>query len=156
VQTKKDRDQLRHLDRYLVRGENEFEISPCSFGLLDAAFSPEAVCLSEPNGGIRLIDLATGETGWCLDLSSKTLTFNSADQRFYCVTPASGPYERSLRRLSSTALECDRVLALGKCWEEAFTPSGRLLVTSQGDVYETSTGTLLSHLDFPQRDYPDT
>jgi len=152
-------------DRYLVRAGSEFEISPLSFGLLDAAFSPAAVCLSEPKnflhpaeqiGGIRLVDLTTGESRWRLDLGANHLAFNSADHRFYCVAVAGiAPHNRSLVRLANSLLECDQILPLGKCWREAFTPSGRVLVTVQGDVYETSTGTLLSHLDFPQRDYPD-
>lgn len=151
--------------RYSVRGGSEFEIQPASFALLDAAFSPEAVCLSEPKnamhpreeiGGIRMIDLVTGETQWHLDLGSNHLAFNSADQKFYCVAVARmAPHNRSLIRLAGSLLECDQILSLGRGWEEAFSPSGQVLVTAQGDVYESSTGTLLSHLDFPQRDYPD-
>ena len=150
---------------YLVNGESEFEILPLSFALLDAVFSPEALCLSEPKnalhpreevGGIRLIDLATAEQLWYLDLGSNHLAFNSSDRSFYCVDVArTAPHNRSLIRLASSLLECEQVVALGRCWQEAFSPSGSVLVTNQGDVYQTSTGALLSQLDFPKRDYPD-
>jgi hypothetical protein len=151
--------------RYLIRGKKEFEILPLSLGLLDAVFSPRALCLSEPKdalnprekvGGIRLIDFATAEQLWHLDLHSNCLTFNTSDQRFYCVGVVhEAPHSRSLIRLASSLHKCDQVVKLGRSWEDAFTPSGRVLVTSHGDVYQTSTGALLSHLDFPKCDYPD-
>jgi hypothetical protein len=151
--------------RYMVRGESEFEIAPLSFGLLDAVFSPEAVCLSEPKdflhpreeiGGIRLIDLATGDPRWYLDLASNRLAYNVSDQKFYCVDrKETAPHHWSLICLASTPFECDQVRKLGNAWEVAFSPSGTVLVTAQGDVYKTSTGALLAHLDFPQLDYPD-
>ena len=103
-----------------------------------------------------MIDLATGKPKWHLDLGSNHVTFNSTDQQFYCVAVAPiAPHNRSLIRLASDLLECDRILSLGRCWDEAFSPSGQVLVTVQGDVYESSTGALLSHLNFPQCDYPD-
>jgi hypothetical protein len=149
--------------RYLVRGGCEFEIQPLSSALLDAAFSPDAVCLSElrdsshPSeiGGIRLIDLATGESCWHVALHSSRLTYNLADQKFYCVSRERvAPHNWFLTRLQSDLLKCEQKI-LDKCWDAAFTPSGRVLVTAQGDVYETSTSTILAHLDFPQRVYPD-
>jgi hypothetical protein len=149
---------------YLMRGPSEFQIFPLSFGLLDAAFSPDAVCLSEPKdylhpreniGGIRLIDLEKGDSRWHLDIGSNHLAFNLSDTRFYCIAaPSADPHNSSLIRLASTILDCDQVALLGQCWEAAFSPSGTTLVTSQGDVHETSTGDLVMHLEFPQRDYP--
>ena len=151
---------------YLVDGPSEFQIPASSFALLDAAFSPDGVCLSEakdalhprPNfGGIRLIDLATGDVRWHLDIGSNDLAFNSSDARFYCVSATNGdPQDWSLIRLGSTILDCDQVAMLGnQCWEAAFSPSGTILATAQGDVFETATGNLLMHMEFPERDYPD-
>ena len=150
---------------YLMRGPSEFEIQPLSFGLLAAAFSPDAVCLSEPKdglhprenmGGIRLVDLETGAARWHLDIGSNHLAYNSSDAKFYCVAaPQDNPRDSSLIRLASNILDCDQVALLGSCWEAAFSPSGTVLVTVQGDVYESSTGDLLMHLEFPERDYPD-
>ena len=151
---------------YLIRGPSELEIRPFSFGLLDAVFSPDSLCLSEPKdalhpreniGGIRLIDLETGEPRWHIDIGSNDLAFNSSDSRFYCIAaPDSNPRASSLIRLASTLRDCDQVALLGdQCWEAAFSPSGTILVTAQGDVFATSTGDLLMHLEFPEHDYPD-
>lgn len=150
---------------YLMRGPSKFQISPLSFGLLDAVFSPDAVCLVEPKdalhpreniGGTRLIDLETGAVRWHIDIGSNHLAFNASDGRFYCVTaPRANPRDCSLIRLASTLLDCDQVAFLGPYWEGAFSPLGTILVTPPGDIYETSTGDLLMHLEFPERDYPD-
>ena len=146
-------------DKYLIQGGSELEIPAASFALHTAAFSPESVCFSEPNAGSRCIDLLTGELLW----HHKTIhfshaAFNASDKRFYCVTGFdTNPYEKSLVRLVVNFAECERVVKLGRrCWTEAFTPSGEFLVVARGDVYETSSGTLLGHLDFPQREYPDS
>lgn len=146
-------------DRYLVRAgqENELQIPAISFGLHSAAFSISSVCLSEPRTGIRCIDLDSGTSIWHHEaLSTNRLVFNSSDEEFYCVAVANTPpRKRSLVRLASDLLECKQILDLGPCWENAFSPSGELLITKDGDVWQTSTGKLLAHLDFPQRDYPD-
>jgi hypothetical protein len=132
-----------------------------SFALLDAVFSPTALCLSDP--GIRLIDLNTGLGLWHLDIGSNHLAFNSSDQRFYCVGSTfpgripNAPDRNSLLRLASSIQECDEVVTLGAgaSWGTAFAQSGRVFATTQGDVFETSTGARLAHLDFPGRDYPE-
>jgi hypothetical protein len=151
--------------RYEVHGETEFKVPAWSFGLLDATFSPEALCLSEPGNflhpseataGIRSIDLTTGNLLWHLSIGSNHLAFNSMDQKFYCAgSELNAPRKTFLIRLASRLQDCDHLAALDKCWNGAFTPSGKVFVTAQGDVYETSSGTLLAHLAFPQRDYPD-
>ena len=83
--------------------------------------------------------------------------FNSEDQRFYCVAYKQVEQkERSLIRMAGSALDCDQIIMLGQCWEESFSPSGKLLATVHGDVYKTSTGTQVAFLDYPQRDYPDS
>lgn len=152
-------------ERYTVCGATEFHISPLSFALLDAAFSSDAVCLAEPRnalrprehpGGVRLLDIETGEQRWYLDLRAIRVAFNSADENFYCIAATeSEPRRRSLIRLAGSAADCVRMLVFDHCGEAAFTPSGQALITAKGDVYETSSGVLLTHLDFPQRDYPD-
>jgi hypothetical protein len=149
---------VRRGDRYVVRGSNEQEIPAISFALLSAAFSPGSVCISEPKTGSRCIDLASGQQLWHHEtMGANHVAYNTSDRRFYCIAVADiPPHNRSLVRLSRDLLECERVLALGPCWEDAFSPSGTLLVTKDGDVWETSSGNLIVHLDFPQRDYPDS
>ena len=149
---------VRRGDSYLVEGDRELEIPAASFSLLDAAFSSEAVCISEPRTGIRCIDLASGNLVWHYKtLGANHIAFNSSDQRFYCVGGLdTKPHSSSLIRLANTFLECDRVAELNQSSTEAFTPSGAVLVTKEGEVYETSSGNLLAVLEFPQCDYPDS
>ena len=147
----------RRQDAYTVTGPGEFAISAVSFGLLDAAFSPEAVCLAEPKTGIRCIDLVSGSVLWHHQtLGANHLAFNSLDMRFYCVGGLdTEPHESSLIRLASNLYDCERVVTLSHSYVAAFSPSGANLITMGGEVYESSTGNLLTILEVPQRDYPD-
>jgi len=149
---------------FLLNGPCVFQIPPISFGLNDAAFSPDTVCISEPRdylrprenvGGIRMIDLKTGDVRCHLDIGSNHVAFNSLDRQFYCVSaPKTNPRDVSLIRLSESIFDCDRVALLGSSLNAAFSPSGRFIVTVEGDIFETSTGDLVMHLDFPERNTP--
>lgn len=148
---------LQERDRYRIMGEHESDIRAKSFTLHDAALSPDRVCLSEPDVGIRCIDVESGTQLWHHpDLWTDHLALATKDFNFYCVammhTP---PHDCSLVRLAPNLIECDQLAFLGPCWEAAFSPSGNVLVTMRGEVYETCTGRLLTQLDFPQCDYPD-
>jgi hypothetical protein len=154
-------------ERYIIIGEDEpVEVAPNSFALLDASFTPDAVCIAEPKnalhpreqpGGVRVVNLVAGDPRWHVALRSNHVTFNSADGWFYCVAHSQiEQNERSLVRVAGSELDCAQIIMLGQCREEAFSPSGRLLVTAHGDVYETSTGNQVAFFDFPQRDYPNS
>lgn len=150
-------DLVESRKKYQVVGKHKFEIPMLSFALHDAALSPDIVCLKEPKTGFRCIELASGQQLWHHPtLWGNYLVFCAADRNFYCVamkdTP---PHDCSLVRLAPSLMDCDQVVFIGPCWAAAFTQSGNVLVTQNGDVYETSTGRLLRELDFPQREYPD-
>jgi len=144
-------------DKFLVQGANQVEIPAISFGLISAAFSPDAVCLSEPRTGVRCMDLASGSLLWHHEtIGANHLVFSPADNRFYCVGTMNPAQENvSLIRLASSLMDCDSVTAMRQSWTAAFSPSGAVVVTVDGEVYETATGGLIALLDFPQRDYPD-
>jgi hypothetical protein len=145
-------------DRYLLRGRNELEIPAASFALHTAAFAPDTICLSEPTAGSRCVSLHSGETIWHhSSIHFNHAAFNHSDQQFYCVTGfETDPHQTFLVRLASELEECDVMVELGRtCWEEAFTPSGRILITADGGVYDTSTGLIRARLEFPQREYPN-
>src|SRR5262249_53011675 len=101
-------------DRYMIDGPNQFDIAAMSFGLLSAALSPSAACIAEPNAGVRCIDLVSGKVLWHhKDLGADHLAFNTADQRFYCVSVRSKPVvARSLIRLAENLVDCDQVVDL--------------------------------------------
>ena len=142
---------------YRIVGNHISEIPAMSFALVDAALSPEAVCLSESKPGIRCIELKSGEQLWYNPyLGTNHVAFCAADFNFYCVAMEnSPPHDCSLVRLAPNIMNCDQTAFIGPCWEAAFSQSGNVLITMRGDVFETSTGRLLSQLNFPQREYPD-
>ena len=148
---------VQERERYRLVGEYTFEIPAMSFGILDAAFSSDAVCISEPKTGIRCIKLDSGEQLWHhSDLWSNHLAFCASDHNFYgAVMMNTPPHNCSLVRLAPKLVDCAPVAFVGLCWEAAFSDSGNFFVTRRGDVYATSNGRLLSELDFPQGDYPD-
>jgi hypothetical protein len=141
-------------ERHRIEGDHEFQISPESFRVPNAAFSPAAVCIR--GTALTCVDLGSAETLWRhTELGSGSLTF-AADFEFYCVAwSVAPPHDASLLRLAPELLDCDLIARLGRCWVTAFASSGEVLVTSRGAVYETRTGRLLTELKFPRRDYPD-
>jgi len=144
-------------DEYLVQSSHEFKVPALSFTIWDAAFSSEAVCISEPDAEIRCLELSTGKLLWHhRSLESDRLAFNAADKRFYAVAlRSSSSYQGSLIRLAPSLLQCDQVADINSC-DGSFDPTGTVLVTMRGDVYETSTGRIIANLEFPQCDYPDS
>ena len=140
----------RREDRYTLQsGSHELEFSASSFALLSAAFSPEAVCLSEPGTGIRCVDLSSGNVLWHLpELGANEVTFNQSDRRFYCFgsldTGPSEPYQPLLIRLADRLIDCDTIDTATRPTSAVFTPSGTSLASMDGEVYETSSGNLLS------------
>jgi WD40 repeat protein len=144
-------------DKYMVRGESEVTIPALSFGLHTSAFSPGTVCFSEPHAGARCVDLRSCELLW----HHPSIYFNQAiyhprTKLFYCTDcDESTPPNWFIRKLANHYEECVIIAPIYGGWKTAFTNSGTYLLTATGDLYETATGTLLRHLDFPQKDYPD-
>ena len=99
------------------------------FAILDAVLSPEAVCISEPNYGIRCIELASGKQLFHhRSLGSNHVTYCSADGNFYCVALAETPPRNcSLITLAPNPLDCDRIAVLGQYREAVFFDSGNAL-----------------------------
>jgi hypothetical protein len=143
--------------KYLVQGDNQLEIRAHSFTIWGAAFSQDSVCISEPDAGIRCIALDSGEELWRHEgLESDVITFNETDGQFYCVAQRKPSTQGcSLIRLAKNLVECDQVTALGQSAKMVFDPTGKVLIASDGRVRDTSTGSLLTRLDFPQCDYPE-
>jgi hypothetical protein len=78
--------------RYRVVGEHAFEIAAMSFSLHDAALSPEAVCISVAEAGVRCIELTSGNQLWHHpDLWTNHLALATADFNFYCVAMMHSP-----------------------------------------------------------------
>jgi hypothetical protein len=148
---------LEQQQNYHIQDSCSLDIPALSFTLLDAAFSEDQVCLSEPNEGVRCIELRSGRTLWHHRVfRSNYLTFCVEDNNFYCISGSNRPpHDCSLIRLAPSLMDCDQAAYLGPCWAATFIRLGALLVTMRGDVYETATGKIVRQLNFPQREYPD-
>ena len=144
---------------YFLQGTNKVRIPNLSFALLDVAFSPNRVCVSESGGPVRCLDCDSGLELWRYDPPRHShvlrLRYRPADQLFYGVQ---WEYETGASRaLISFAGEDGQGSELCQLdsWYEEFCLDGDAVVTSKGDLISTADGAIKGHLAFPQKDYPD-
>jgi hypothetical protein len=143
----------------LVTAGRKVRIPRLTFGLLDVAFGPDALCLSEACGAVRSVDGCTGAERWRYQPAAGhhllTLAYRSLDGHYYGVE---WEYQRGksryLVRLDGQTGRCERICLLTS-WEEKFSMSGERIVTSNGDIFDVGTGTVITRLAFPQTEYPD-
>jgi hypothetical protein len=129
-----------------------------TFAVLDAALSPECLCVSEAGGPVRCLD-SMGNERWRYNPPSRShvlrLCYRPADCSFYGVL---WEYERGtfreLIRLSAETGQSQAVRQL-RSWDEEFCSNGDALVTSNGEVISANDGSVAAELAFPQTDYPD-
>jgi hypothetical protein len=129
-----------------------------TFAILDATFSPDALCLSETNGPVRCLDLKTAEERWRYlpPSGSHVLGLSyQADQSFYGVQWAykSGGPVMLLQFSQSTGAA--RNVCILKSFPDAFAFGGGNVLASSGDVVSLPTGSIVRQLLFPMKDYPD-
>lgn len=144
---------------FLVEGPKCFRIPKVTFGLLDAVFSPDALCLTEPGGPVRCLDCQSGEERWRYEPPKYShvlrLTFRPKDGSFYGVE---GEYQygrsRLLLRFSADFGQHEELCQLSS-WQEVFCLGGDALVTSKGEVIRVGEGKMISRLPFPETEYPD-
>jgi len=145
---------------FLVQTARQFVIPRESFALLDAAFSPNAVCISEATGPVRCIDSNTAQERWrylpppgCHVIR---LVYRPPDDHFYGVEMGyrEGASHRLLRCHAHTG-KAEAVRPLTRPFSMEFVPAGDLVLDSEGEMFDLSTGDSLGRLEFPQREYPD-
>jgi hypothetical protein len=144
---------------YLLRGPMGSRIPNLSFALLDAAFSPDRLCLSEAGGPVRCLDCQSGLELWRYDPPHDThvlrLSYRPTDRHFYGVQWEYGHgTSRALFRFADEAGQYEEVCELRSSYEE-FCEDGEVVVASNGDVISVADGRIINHLAFPQKDYPD-
>jgi len=149
--------QLRRAE-FSIEGAKSIRVPRLTFGMLDAAFSPDALCLTEAGGPVRCLDCDTASERWRYQPphSHHVLRISSqADQSFYGVQWG---YEHggsvTLIRLSHDHGAFTEVCCLNS-FPDACCFGADVVVTSAGDVVSLSQGKILRQLAFPQRDYPE-
>lgn len=144
---------------YLLQGTNKVRIPNLSFALLDVAFSPNRVCVTESAGPVRCLDCESGLELWRYDPPRHShvlqLRYRPADQLFYGVQweYETGSSRALIRFAGEDGKSCE--LCQLDSWYEAFCLNGDAVVTSRGDLISTDDGDIKSHLEFPRKDYPD-
>jgi len=144
----------------LIAGMSKIVVPRLSFALLDAAFSPSALCLTEAAGIVRCVDLDLGMERWqYVPPSGQHLIFLSYNSTDHCFYGTRWSYETGgpniLIRLSETTGTSTEVCHLNAypdccCFAEG------VVVTSAGDVVSLQNGNTIRRLDFPECDYPDS
>ena len=144
---------------YILRKDKTRQIPRLTFAILDVAFGPHSLAISESGGPVRCIDFSTGTELWrqspCKQIHFLRLWYRQTDRNFYGVQWdfQTGSF-RSLVRLDSNSGEPNLICQLNS-WEEVYCPKFDCVVTSNGEVLDLSDGRLLHRLQFPQTEYPD-
>jgi len=134
---------------FLIGQRSLFHIAPLVTGrVLDAAFTPEALCLSEGCGPTRCFDRKDGTELWRTDWEHewvRQLWYDPRDAQLYAATsqrllqcaPLAGEWKTMCEVAASCFASCP---GLGQ------------LVTSDGDLIDVASGVVKNQLDFPQRE----
>jgi outer membrane protein assembly factor BamB len=144
---------------YILRKDKPVKIPRLTFAILDAAFGPHSMVLSESGGHVRCITTSTGAEMWRHSPVKGShflkLWYRLNDGNFYGVlwNFQEGNF-RSLVRLEATSGE-PRVLRQLNSWEEAHSAKLDCVITSSGELVSLSEGSVLHRLEFPKKVYPD-
>lgn len=121
-----------------------------TFTELDAAFGPCCVCISESTGPVRCCDSETGRELWRHWEDGRhvlRLCCRSSDHCFLGVDWAyrTGGNHRLLRFDAQTG-HVGLIADIGQTAKAEFCLEGMCLVTAEGDIMDTRTGTVLARL----------
>jgi hypothetical protein len=142
----------------LLSRRREIEILQCGIGLLDAQFSPEAVCLAEARGPVRCVGCSGGGEQWRFDPGASRhvlrLHYSEGINAFFGILRGLVKDEgRYLLRFDARDGTCEQICKL-ESWEQVFIESSDQIVTASGEIRELSDGALVGRLPFPVKEYP--
>lgn len=142
-----------------IQGTSEVVVPRLSFAVLDAAFSENALCLTEAGGIVRCIDLDLGQERWRYVPPTSHhlifLSYNNVDHCFYgtqWLYEHGGPY--LLIRLPEITGAFSEVCCLNAYPDWCCFGDG-IVVTSSGDVVCLQNGNTIRRLEFPECEYPN-
>lgn len=150
--------EKRKRDHTLKDGKPR-KIPRLTFAILDAAFGPQSLVISESGGPVRCINSLTGIELWRLtpekDSHFLQLWFRKTDGNFYGVlwNYQQGSF-RNIVRLEAGSGDA-RTLCDLDSWHEAYCAKLDCVVTSSGALIDLLEGRLLHRLEFPQKEYSD-
>jgi WD40 repeat protein len=137
----------------LIAGEHSVQIDRLGFAVLDAAFSPHCLCLTEAKGPVRCISYRDGGFRWVFDPSRdghvvRLHYSQSVDAFFGVLFSFNGQGSRHLLRFDVVTGDYERICKLDS-WEEVFLTTRDRIVTSAGEIRNLSNGELVGQLAFP-------
>ena len=149
-------DQTRAMMRRVDTG-TAMPVTRMTFAFLDAAFGPKSVCLSESGGPVRGLDTKGGREIWRYQPPAGChvlrLQYVATERAFaaveYSYTRQGCP--RALVWLDADTGQRQHVVDIGSVAEAEFCSEGLALLTSDGDLVSTRTGTLSRTLTFGRR-----
>lgn len=154
-------------DRLLEKRKGDYELGQdrrirlprLTFAILDVAFSPDSLTLSEAGGPVRCFEISNGLERWRYAPRTNShflrLWYREADDNYYGIQweYSTGSF-RALVRLNSKTGQADELCRL-ESWLEEYCISLDAMVTPKGELIGLSNGRKLAELSFPLMDYPD-
>ncbi len=145
---------------FTVNGEKQCTLPRDGFAILDIAFSPSVVAISESANNVRFFDIPNPKNSLTYippkSYHVLNLTYNDEAEDFFGVL---WDYEtgtkKTLIKFNVPELNVIEIADLTDSWEEVFVKSGRKLVTSSGKIINTKNGNVDMILNFPMCDYLD-
>jgi WD40 repeat protein len=143
--------------RLLARSGN-FDISKAGFAVLDAQFSPDAVCLTEANGPVRCFSSLDGQLKWLFDPGNDhhvlRVHYSPRLEAFFGTLWDFKTARRHLLKFGTVSGACQQICELNS-WEDAFLDATDQLITSAGEIIDLASGEIAGRVKFPQTEYPD-
>lgn len=141
----------------IFSGSTYFPLLREGFGILDVQFASESVCISEASGPVRCVSLRDGSVLWRFNPGGDghilKLHFSQKNNAFF------GTFLNYQKRAARILLSFDPVsgatypICEFEGWTETFIEISDELVTSKGEIFNISRGSMVGRLDFPRRHY---
>lgn len=139
-------------------GKEKFSVSPDSFGVLDADFSRDHLCLSESGDSVRIFELESGAEVWRYSPPENhhvlKVASSNGDSVFHGIQwnyEEGGP--QALLRFCLDNERSEFIRELDSACEFEFCRKGTQFLTSTGELIECQTGNVVMRFKFPQEEY---